>query len=114
MGRLFAGTEFYRPPKCDRCGELEETCQCPAEPTPRIPPEKQTAKLVVEKRKKGKAVTVVCGLSAKDNNLPELLTQLKTACGAGGTVKEDKLEIQGKHLERARDALVKIGYRVSQ
>ena len=112
MGRLFAGTEFYQPPKCERCGKLEEDCNCPPEPAPRIPPEKQTAKLAIEKRKKGKVVTVVRGLPQEGNDLPELLTQLKTACGAGGALKEDSIEIQGKHVERVRDVLVKIGYRV--
>ena len=112
MVRLFAGTEFYQPPRCGRCGELEEECNCPAESVPRISAEKQTAKLSIEKRKKGKVVTVVRGLPAAGNDLPELLTQLKTACGAGGAVKEDSLEIQGKHLERVRDVLIKVGYRV--
>ncbi|MBC8353541.1 MAG: translation initiation factor [Planctomycetes bacterium] len=112
MGRLFAGTEFYQPPKCERCGKLEHECQCPPAPTPRIPPEKQTAKLAVEKRKKGKVVTIVRGLPARGNNLPLLLSMLKTACGAGGAIKEDALEIQGKHVERIREALVELGYRV--
>ncbi len=112
MGRLFAGTEFYQPAKCDRCGELEKDCQCPPPPAPRVPPEKQTAKLSVEKRKKGKVVTVVRGLPAEGNDLQELLSTLKTACGAGGALKKDSLEIQGKHLERIRDSLVKIGYQV--
>jgi translation initiation factor 1 len=113
MVRLFAGTEFYQPPKCDRCGKLEEDCDCPPEPAPRLAPEKQTAKLAIEKRKKGKVVTVVRGLPAEGNDLPELLTQLKTACGAGGTLKEDVLEIQGKHLERVRNVLGSMGYRVN-
>lgn len=113
MGRLFAGTEFFQPAKCDRCGELEEDCTCPPPAAPRIPPEEQTAKLAIEKRKKGKVVTVVRGLPAEGNDLPELLTQLKTACGAGGAIKADTLEIQGKHLERIRATLTEIGYRVS-
>ncbi len=112
MGRLFAGTEFFQPAKCDRCGELDEDCKCPPLAAPRIPPEKQTAKLAIEKRKKGKVVTVVRGLPAEGNDLSELLTTLKTACGAGGAVKEESLEIQGKHLERVRDTLVEIGFRV--
>jgi translation initiation factor 1 len=112
MGRLFAGTEFYKPPKCDRCGELEEECQCPPEPAPRISPEQQTAKLAIEKRKKGKVVTVVRGLAAEGNDLTGLLTELKTACGAGGALKDDALEIQGKHLDRVRDALIAIGFKV--
>jgi len=113
--RLFEGTQFDRPPTCDRCGELESVCQCPPLPTPppeRVAPEKQTAKVAVEKRKRGKQVTVVRGLAAADNDLPELLTQLKTHCGAGGTVKDDLLEIQGSHADRIRQRLKAIGYRV--
>jgi translation initiation factor 1 len=41
-----------------------------------------------------------------------LLSQLKAACGAGGTVKDDVLEIQGDHLKRVRGLLAEIGYRV--
>jgi translation initiation factor 1 len=110
--RLFAGTPFDRPPTCDRCGELEEKCACPPEPSPRTAPEKQTARLAAEKRKKGKLVTVIRGLPVEGNDLPALLSQLKTACGAGGTLKDDFLEIQGHHLERVREVLISLGYRV--
>ena len=113
--RLFEGTPFDRPPTCDRCGELESVCTCPPVPTPpppRLAPAKQTARVAVEKRKKGKQVTVVRGLPAVGNDLPELLTRLKTCCGAGGTVKDETLEIQGNHVERVRKTLQEIGYRV--
>lgn len=110
--RLFEGTQFDRPPVCDRCDKLESECKCVPEPTPRLAPEKQTARLQVEKRKKGKTVTAIRGLSAEDNDLPELLTTLKTKCGAGGTIQEDCLEIQGKHVDRAATVLEKIGYKV--
>jgi translation initiation factor 1 len=110
--RLFAGTPFDRPPTCERCHRLEEACICQPEPPPRIPPERQTARVATEKRKKGKWVTVIRGLPAEGNDLPALLTQLKTTCGAGGTLKEDQLEIQGEHLERIREVLTSLGYRV--
>jgi translation initiation factor 1 len=110
--RLFEGTKWDRPPRCERCGELEEDCSCPPPPKEFTPPEKQTARLAVEKRKKGKMVTVVRGLSADENDLPALLIRLKTACGAGGTVKDDSLEIQGDHLERVRGLLAELKYRV--
>ena len=110
--RLFEGTEFDRPPRCEQCGELEEECRCPPPPVERIPPEKQTAKLSVEKRKKGKQVTLVRGLPSEGNDLAELLTQLKSACGSGGTLKDDVLELQGNQLDRLRTALEKIGFRV--
>jgi translation initiation factor 1 len=110
--RLFAGTPFDRPPTCERCGKLEADCACPPLAAPRIPPEEQTARLAIEKRKKDKIVTVVRGLPAEGNDLPELLRQLKSQCGAGGTLQEDALEIQGEHLERIRAALGQLGYRV--
>lgn len=112
--RLFEGTPWDVPPRCERCGELEEECRCPVEPpmVERIAPEKQTARLAVEKRKRGKVVTVVRGLSEPDSDMPDLLTQLKNACGAGGTLKDDTLEIQGDQLDRVRELLTAIGYRV--
>ena len=114
MTRLFAGTPFDRPPKCDRCGRLESECQCPpvANAKTTVAPEKQTARLTIERRKKGKVVTVVAGLAAADNDLPALLKQLKNQCGAGGTQAGETLEIQGDHLERLKKLLGEIGYRV--
>ena len=114
MTRLFAGTPFDRPPVCDRCGQLESICKCPPMPVAKnvIPPAKQTARLAIEKRKKGKVVTVISGLAADGNDLPALLKRLKNQCGAGGTMEGDSLEIQGDHLDRLRTLLGEMGYRV--
>ncbi len=114
---LFAGTEFDLPAHCDQCGELETQCKCPAPGIFRLPPEKQTARLSVEKRKKGKIVTVIRGLPAIGNDLPELLTKLKNTCGAGGTIDSQEadnpaIEIQGNHLERIRTSLQGMGFKV--
>ncbi|MCC6508036.1 MAG: translation initiation factor [Pirellulaceae bacterium] len=108
--RLFAGTPFDIPPKCERCGLLESECRCTPLPD-YLPPDKQTARLQVEKRPKGKLVTVVSGLKPTASDLPALLTVLKNACGAGGACKEGSLEIQGDHLDRVRQTLQKIGYK---
>jgi translation initiation factor 1 len=110
--RLFEGTDFDRPPRCERCGELESECECSPEPAPRIPPDKQTAKLAIEKRRNGKVVTVVRGLPEEGNDLPELLTKLKSGCGAGGSIQEGQIEIQGRQLDRVRELLQKIGFKV--
>ena len=112
MSRLFAGTEWDRPPQCERCGLLEEECRCSPPAKPLASPSSQTARVAVEKRKRGKLMTVVRGLAAAENDLSALLTQLKNHCGAGGTVKDEQIEIQGDHLERIRQALTKIGYQV--
>lgn len=115
--RLFEGTPFDRPLRCERCEELETDCRCEPEASPEpvwIAPEKQTARVVVEKRKRGKVVTVIRGLSADGNDLPALFTRLKTACGAGGALKDGLLEIQGDQVSRICETLKTIGYRVSQ
>ena len=111
---LFAGTQWDRPPVCERCEKPEAECSCPpvTAPATSIPPNKQTAKLTVEKRKKGKVVTVVRGLAAEANDLPALLARLKNSCGAGGTLDGESLEVQGDHLERLRTLLGEIGYKV--
>lgn len=110
--RLFEGTPFDRPPRCEICNELEAVCVCPPPEKVLTPPGKQTARLAVEKRKKGKVVTVVRGLSADDNDLPALLTRLKSTCGAGGTLKDDTLELQGDHHDQVTNLLKSLGYKV--
>ncbi|NND98067.1 MAG: translation initiation factor [Pirellulaceae bacterium] len=114
MTRLFAGTQFDIPPRCDRCGELEQDCQCASlrdEPQ-RKPPEKQSAKIRLDRRKHKRLITVVTGLSEPDTDLPDLLSKLKSACGAGGTIQDGQMEIQGDHVDRVRATLGEIGYRV--
>ena len=115
MSRLFAGTPFDIPPTCDRCGKPEEDCLC--EPIPEdksanyLPPEKQTAKVRIDKRKHKRIFTVVWGLEADANDLPELLSKLKSACGCGGSVQDSQIELQGDHLERVKQQLKDIGYK---
>jgi translation initiation factor 1 len=114
--RLFAGTPFDQPPTCRQCENLQEDCTCPSTPAEvqLIPPALQTAHLCVEKRKQGKMVTVIRGLPADGNDLARLVTELKSQCGAGGTVKGDVLEIQGNHLDRVSEHLRLAGYRLKR
>lgn len=114
MSRLFAGTPFDIPPRCDRCGELVEDCQCaPEEPRRElVEPSKQTARVRVDLRKHKRKMTVVWGLDPEGNDLDELLSRLKSACGAGGSLQREQIEIQGDHLDRVRSVLRQIGYRV--
>ncbi len=113
--RLFEGTQWDRPATCEKCGALEADCKCPVQLPPKqiVPPGKQTARLSVERRKKGKVVTVIRGLSDEANDLPGLLVKLKNACGAGGAHASNELEIQGNHVERLKTFLSDLGYKVS-
>jgi translation initiation factor 1 len=113
MTRLFAGTPWDRPPTCERCGRPEPECTCPppAEVPTRLAPESQTARLRLEKRARGKIVTVVSNLDTTGNDLPDLARQLKSRCGAGGTVQHDLIELQGDHVARAEELLLALGYK---
>ena len=73
---LLAGTKFDRPPHCDRCEKLESECTCPPPEPKRKPPEKQTLRIGVEKRKHGRVMTIVRDLDAAENDVPELLKKL--------------------------------------
>lgn len=58
----------------------------------------------------GKTVTVVYGLPQNAAFLKDLCTELKRACGSGGTVTEDGVEVQGDLRDRVRDVLAKKGF----
>jgi translation initiation factor 1 len=58
----------------------------------------------------GKGVTVVTGLPLSGDALEALAGQLKRACGAGGAVRGDKIEIQGEQRDRVVAELIKLGY----
>lgn len=54
---------------------------------------------------------MIRGLDADCNDLPALLTSLKTSCGAGGTIQDDAIEIQGRQLDRVKAELQRIGFK---
>jgi translation initiation factor 1 len=58
----------------------------------------------------GKAVSVISGLPLDEAQLAELATRLKKLCGAGGSIKEGVIEIQGEHRERLVAELTRLGY----
>lgn len=57
----------------------------------------------------GKGVTVIKGLPFDADTLSQLCKQLKAACGAGGTVKEGAIEIQGDHRDKVMAHLAQQG-----
>lgn len=112
--RLFEGTQFDVPPRCERCDELESDCKCGPLPVQRKPPAEQTATIVTEKRKRGKVVTVIRGLSEPDCDLAGLVTTLKDHCGSGGTVKNEEIVIQGDQVHRIREKLQALGFALTK
>jgi len=60
----------------------------------------------------GKTVTVIHGLPERGPALEARLSEMKRLCGAGGTVKDGVVEIQGDHRERLAERLRALGYTV--
>lgn len=59
------------------------------------------------KGRKGKGVTVITGVPLDGTDLKEFAKHLKTMCGAGGTLKDGVIEIQGDHREVLLEELKK-------
>jgi len=75
-----------------------------------VPP-RVVARLRLEKAGRGgKSVTVVYDLPRNAAFLKDLCGELKRACGTGGAVRDDTVEIQGDLRERVREVLAKKGY----
>ena len=66
------------------------------------------------KGRKGKEVTVLTGLPVRGQELKTLARELKALCGAGGTVREGTIEIQGDHRDRLVRALEEKGWKVKR
>ena len=62
----------------------------------------------------GKTVTVIRDVALNAADLALLGKRLKTTCGAGGTVKDGVIEVQGDHCERVTDCLRKDGFTVKR
>ena len=60
----------------------------------------------------GKTVTVIRGLPERGPALEARLSEMKRLCGAGGTLKDGVVEIQGDHRERLAARLRALGYTV--
>jgi translation initiation factor 1 len=54
----------------------------------------------------------VRGLRAEEPTLDNLALELKRLCGAGGTVRDGAIEVQGDHRERIAERLRALGYSV--
>jgi translation initiation factor 1 len=108
-GRLVYSTGVGR--MCPGCGWPVRDCKCStraADESLPSRPETIVAKLRMEKKGRGgKTVTVVDGLPRNAAFLKELCQELKRACGTGGAVSDDTIELQGDLRDRVREYLIK-------
>jgi translation initiation factor 1 len=96
---------------CPGCGWPADNCRCSrSDQTDAAVPSRVVAKLRVEKKgRAGKRVTVVYDLPRNAAFLKELCQELKRACGTGGAVVDDTIEVQGDLRNRVREMLQRRG-----
>jgi len=75
-------------------------------------PEQQNLKIFLEKRKKGKIVTIIKGLILTEKDLKELTKSLKVACGTGGSIENNLIELQGDCQDKVKTWLKSNNWRV--
>ena len=95
---------------CAGCGWPVDDCKCSANRGDAAVPSRIVAKLRMEKTGRGgKTVTVIYDLPRNAAFLKELCQELKRACGTGGAVADDAIELQGDLRDRVRDLLQRRG-----
>jgi translation initiation factor 1 len=112
IGGLVYSTEGGR--MCPSCRLPTADCACKANARPVVQGDGTVRVSCETKGRGGKAVTVVRGLALDDTALAALGKQLRTACGAGGALKDGVLEIQGDHRDRVQAWLQQAGWTVKR
>ncbi len=90
---------------CQTCGLPKELCVCES-----IARESQKIKVYTIEKKFNKVYTVVDGLGDKQINQKELIKKLKSKLACGGSVVNERIELQGNHKNKMMGALVEAGF----
>jgi len=90
---------------CEVCGLPKEICVCED-----IAREQQKISITVDKRRYGKMMTIIDGINPHDLDIDALISNLKSICACGGTIKEGKIELQGDHRTKVKEKLEKMGF----
>jgi translation initiation factor 1 len=93
---------------CPNCGLPKELCVCEA-----IAKESEKIRVFEVKKRYGKVSTLVQGMS-RDVDTKNVLKELKTRLACGGTLKDGVIELQGKHRDKVKAILVRLGFKEDQ
>ncbi len=106
---LVFSTEHRR--MCPNCSNPIDKCTC-SEQVPEYQGDGIVRISKETKGRKGKAVTLITGIPLPPADLKKLARKLKNTCGAGGSLKDGIIEIQGDHREKILQELKKQNYNV--
>ena len=90
---------------CSKCGLPQDLCVCET-----IAKEEQRIRIRKDRKRYGKLMTIIEGIESDNINLKELTKKLKNKFACGGTNKEGRIELQGDHVRRVKEELIKLGF----
>ena len=97
---------------CPGCGKPSAACVCRQAA---VPVGDGTVRVRLDtKGRKGKGVTLITGVPLGAIELSALGKTLKQRCGAGGTVKDGVIEVQGDHCNFLIEELKQQGWNVKR
>ncbi len=100
---------------CPGCGQPAGACECRERAAAEVPKGDGVVRVARStKGRKGKAVTLVTGVPLAADELTALAKRLKRRCGAGGSVKDGVIEVQGDHRDALAAALESEGWVVKR
>lgn len=102
---------------CKTCGKPESECRCAEQRHmgPASTPKDGFVRLSLDrKQRRGKAVTLVANVPGDLDQLTTLAQQLRKLCGAGGSLKEGVIELQGDHRDKVEARLQTLGYKIKR
>ncbi len=73
----------------------------------------QVLKIYTDRRRYGKTMTVIEGFDSSVD-LKELAKELKHSVAAGGTFKDNRIELQGDHRDKVKKILEEMGFVVEE
>lgn len=98
---------------CPGCSRPAASCVCDKLKRSAVPDTSGPARVRYETQgRKGKGMTVISGLPLSQEKLEALSKELKRRLGAGGTVKDFTIELQGDRREQTVRFLSANGYNV--
>ena len=103
---------------CSKCGQPEGECRCREERrmgNSSAAPRDGFVRLSLDrKQRRGKSVTIISGLPGDLAQLTALAQEFRRLCGAGGSLKEGNIELQGDHRDKVEARLLALGYKIKR
>jgi translation initiation factor 1 len=82
-------------------------------PEKKAPEKPKQAIKIIRERRGNSLITVILNLPLNEEAMKELCSKIKQRLGCGGSVKNERVEIQGEKINEIKTFLIERGFKVS-